>query len=228
MHLVVALRGELRVRGPASEGFNVSYGVITKADVEHAIDASGAEVLLVFVDPESEQGVMLAAALDGPLVLLDERVAHSLDLSLSARELMGPEGPSWLTDVASRLGVEPVARRRVIDPRVKRAVSLLKDAGLEDDVSLEHIAAELGLSSSRLMHLFTASMGLPFRSYLRWVRLQRAASALALGRTVTEAAAEAGFSDSAHLSRAFRGAFGMRPSDMAATLRAVANGAERI
>jgi AraC-like DNA-binding protein len=224
MHLVVALQGELRVRGPSSAAFTVAHGVFTSADVEHAVDASGAEVLVVFVDPESEQGLMLEARFGGSLELFDERTVRSLDLPPSPRDLMGPQGAVWLADWARRLGAAPVARQRVIDPRVKRALRLLKEAGVEDDMSLGRVAVEIGLSPSRLMHLFTASVGLPIRPYMRWVRLQRAAHALALGRTVTEAAAEAGFSDSAHLSRAFRRAFGMRPSDMAATLRGDPNG----
>jgi AraC-like DNA-binding protein len=51
--------------------------------------------------------------------------------------------------------------------------------------------------------------GLPFRTYVLWLRLIRAADAHAGGLSLTEAAQDAGFADSAHLSRTFKRMFGI-------------------
>jgi AraC-like DNA-binding protein len=53
------------------------------------------------------------------------------------------------------------------------------------------------------------------RPYILWLRLQRAAAHLQRGESLTQAAHAAGFTDSAHLSHAFRRTFGMSPSEIA-------------
>jgi AraC-like DNA-binding protein len=45
-----------------------------------------------------------------------------------------------------------------------------------------------------------------------WLRLRRAVEQVQAGATLTQAAALAGFSDSAHLTRVFRTNFGLPPS----------------
>jgi len=47
-----------------------------------------------------------------------------------------------------------------------------------------------------------------------WLRIQRAAGELATGRSATEAAHAAGFSDAAHLTRTFRRMLGATPRDI--------------
>ena len=61
------------------------------------------------------------------------------------------------------------------------------------------------------MHLFTASVGVPLRPCVLWLRLQRAAGELARGMSVADAAHAAGFSDAAHFNRTFRQMIGATP-----------------
>ena len=65
------------------------------------------------------------------------------------------------------------------------------------------------LSPSRLRHLFVEQTGLAFKTYLLWLRLVRALEIYAEGRSLTESAHAAGFSDSAHFSRIFKRTFGL-------------------
>jgi AraC-like DNA-binding protein len=80
------------------------------------------------------------------------------------------------------------------------------------DTSLDALAASVGLSPGRLMHAFTASLGIPLRPYVAWLKLQRAAAAIATGAPLAEAANSSGFADAAHMSRTFRRMFGVPPS----------------
>jgi len=80
--------------------------------------------------------------------------------------------------------------------------------------SLARLAAIARLSPSRFAHVFSESLGIPLRPYLRWLRLQRATGALAGGRTITQAAYIAGFADAAHLTRTFRRMLGTTPRDL--------------
>jgi len=77
---------------------------------------------------------------------------------------------------------------------------------------LAELATAVGLSPSRLAHLFRAQTGLPVRRYLLWLRLGDALQQLAHGVSLTTAAHAAGFADSAHFSRTFRAMLGITPS----------------
>jgi AraC-like DNA-binding protein len=97
-------------------------------------------------------------------------------------------------------------------PLVRRLLTELRDDPLEHELALEQLAERVGLSPSRLMHVFTESVGIPIRPYLRWLRVQRAATAIVTGVPLATAAIEAGFSDAAHMSRTFKQMFGLTPS----------------
>jgi transcriptional regulator GlxA family with amidase domain len=123
-------------------------------------------------------------------------------------------GEAWMQRAARVLQARSVPRRHV-HPRVRRLLRRLaaEDASAQE-MSLDALAAAVGLSPGRLMHVFTASVGIPLRPYLAWLRLQRAAGAIVAGASVTDAAAAAGFADAAHMSRTFRRMFGVPPSNL--------------
>jgi AraC-like DNA-binding protein len=101
-------------------------------------------------------------------------------------------------------------------PKVNRVLKHLRARlGKGEDFSLKTLAAVSGLSRSRLMHVFTESVGVPLRPYILWLRLQRGSCELMNGATATEAAHVAGFSDAAHLTRTFRRMLGTTPTDLA-------------
>ena len=64
-------------------------------------------------------------------------------------------------------------------------------------------------AEGRAAFLFVERTGLPFRTWVLWLRIQRAVELYAAGASLTVAAHEAGFADSAHLSRTFRRTFGL-------------------
>src|SRR5690606_12145665 len=81
-------------------------------------------------------------------------------------------------------------------------------------IALETVARAVFLSPSRFAHLFSEEVGFPFRRYLLWRRLTRAMLAVGRGSTLSAAAHQCGFSDSAHLTRASVQMFGQPPSVM--------------
>src|SRR5204862_7430167 len=98
-----------------------------------------------------------------------------------------------------------------IDPRIRKVLGIIKADFLAPPLAPE-LASAVGLSAGRLIHLFTQEMGLPIRRYVLWLRLRDVMFSLAAGHSLTEAAHRAGFADSPHLSRTFRGMFGFPPS----------------
>ncbi len=98
-----------------------------------------------------------------------------------------------------------------IDSRVAQSIEWIRSSR-EKGISIAEIAAGVELSESRFSHLFTENVRIPVRRYLLWLRLRDAMHLLAKGNSLTDIAHEAGFSDSAHLTRTFRSLLGIAPS----------------
>ena len=98
------------------------------------------------------------------------------------------------------------------DPRIMKAVQLIKD-NYDQNVSVEWIAREVGLSVPRLVQLFKQVTGSPIRRFRLWHRIFVTAAKLTEGCALTEAALAAGFSDYAQFSRTYRELAGANPSE---------------
>jgi len=96
---------------------------------------------------------------------------------------------------------------------VAQALAIMKASFPESPTSGE-IAEQVGISESRLMHLFVEQVGVPLRRYTLWLRLRHVLFCVATGDNLTDAAHAAGFADSAHLARVFSSMFGITPSSM--------------
>ena len=97
------------------------------------------------------------------------------------------------------------------DPRIRSAKRLMGHAP-DSKMPISAIAREVGLSESRLIHVFKEHTGIPIRRYLLWLRLVEAVEQMSAHVSITVSAHGAGFADSAHLSRTFRRMFGISPS----------------
>jgi len=212
MHFILAVEGDIRVRTSHYGSWCRAAGVLTSPDSLHAVDARGVEVLLIFLDPESDAGAMLRPAFHGSMRLIDSTERAALLHNAEPVAFVRQGADEWSRSAAGILGLTPSDSRRAIHPRVRKLLALLRDGRFEGIVSLDVLAEVVGLSPSRLMHVFTESVGIPLRPYLSWLRLQRAAAAIVSGVPLTEAAHAAGFADAAHMSRSFKRTLGVAPS----------------
>jgi AraC-like DNA-binding protein/mannose-6-phosphate isomerase-like protein (cupin superfamily) len=98
-------------------------------------------------------------------------------------------------------------------PAVGRARQLL-DHEYAEQWTVESLAAACSLSRARFAELFTAEVGQPPYAYLLERRVERAAEMLATTPyTVSEVAAQVGFSSHVQLARRFRQVMDMSPSE---------------
>lgn len=95
---------------------------------------------------------------------------------------------------------------------IKRAIALLTDCRNHDH-TVGSIAAAVGVHPVHLAHAFRRFCGSTPGQYLLSLRLDRAASLLAVNTlSVAQIALECGFADQSHFTRQFRRAFGMPPA----------------
>ncbi|CAA0119517.1 helix-turn-helix transcriptional regulator [Zhongshania aliphaticivorans] len=121
---------------------------------------------------------------------------HAKELALRCVDA-APERMNW--DQASS-----------IDPRVLQIQSWVR-RNLSQAISLEQAASEVHVSAAHLARLLRSQCGTTFRAFVRWARLRAAVESALAGSSLTAAAHDAGFSDSAHFSRTFRSMFGVTP-----------------
>ena len=211
--IVLASDPPLRIIA-ASHELDVTTCVIPP-DASHAFASAAPRAVLLYVAPESREGRQLAKR------LADEFEPSAwIHAAIDLTEGTATPIVSWVEArrvrdaVIARL-VPEETRARPWPPAIQRLVTTLPDR-LDAPLRFAALARELEVSESRLGHLITEHVGVPFRPYVLWLRLQRAAAELAHGRTLTEAAHHAGFAYGAHLSRVFRRMFGIAPSELSA------------
>ncbi len=112
--------------------------------------------------------------------------------------------------LVSELGGDAEHPAEAIDPRIQAVMDLLQENLLSRKLTIAQLARHAGLSESRLMHLFSAQIGIPLRRYSQWLRVMAAKRIIAQdNQSFTDAAHNAGFSDSAHLCRIYKSMFGL-------------------
>ncbi len=102
----------------------------------------------------------------------------------------------------------------IIDDRIHRVINWIQQ-NLSKPISAHKLAQSIYLSEDRFLHLFKEQLGLPLRQYIRYQRIMTAIMEYLRGKTLTEAAYLAGFSDSAHFTRTFVEMNGFKPSQFA-------------
>ena len=210
----VGLQGRVHVElRPAQSASHAAIAI--GAGVEHAIDARGGPIGLYYVEGASAEGRALLAALapDG-WAAAGGRCADALRTAF--RDLPAVPADEDLRILGARIGEvfgadEAQPGGSPACPSVDLAISLLAEM-VPGEIRAGEVARRVGVSQRLLSAAFARETGLSIRSYVLWLRLQRAVGALADGDNLTEAAHSAGFSDGAHLSRVFRETFGVAPS----------------
>lgn len=100
-----------------------------------------------------------------------------------------------------------------LDPRIAAATAIVR-AHPTRSITADELAAEVHLSKSRLLHLFTEHAGTTFRRYRVWARMLAVGRAVAKGADLTTAAVDAGFASPSHFSDAFHAMCGLTASEL--------------
>lgn len=199
----------LRLAGGAWQACRTA---LVPAGVVHELDVGGEPIAVFYIEPSVDGACALAPlvghAREEEGALLGRTGAVPLMRELWERA----DSAGWAGEALADL--VDVSRRRArarLDARVARVAAALSGAaGEAPDVS--GLARQIGLSPSRLQHLFTREIGVPFRRYRAWSRMRRAIGEIAGGSSFTTAAHAAGFADQAHFTHDFRRTFGAAPS----------------
>lgn len=214
--VTLCIEGTLRMRTALREPFRPVFGFAALPNMPQQVEGSDSTLILnMQVDPETEAFARLSESLwrDAPSHELSEAVATPLRDQVAALMAEGAvRGQTLWRVVLDALG-GPAKGPRRYDPRIARVLEILK-AAMPEAPSTRQLGQQVGLSEGRLIHLFSQQVGVPLRRYVLWLRIRHIVFCAAIGQNLTDAAHEAGFADSAHLTRVFRSMFGMAPSQI--------------
>ena len=98
-------------------------------------------------------------------------------------------------------------------------------ANLDQEISLNELAADMYVSPSTLSRIFKKNTGMYFADYVLQLRVQSSLGLLSFSeRTITQIAMTCGFSNSAAFNRAFRKVMNQTPSEYREQYRSIAAG----
>ncbi len=208
--LLSGLYGAFRMRVEGG-GWRLAHGAIVPAGTTYEFDMAGDPLAVLYLDLDLAGRESLSSLLRGAFeedgILLGRPSAGGLFRDL----FESPKSPGWAGLALADLAAYAKAQSRPdIDPRIAKLIRRLA-GDLSEQLSAERLAAEIGLSASRMQHLFKETVGVPIRRYRIWERLRAAIAETAKGSSATEAAHAAGFFDQAHFGHAFRKSFGAAP-----------------
>ncbi|MCB1308754.1 MAG: helix-turn-helix transcriptional regulator [Leptospiraceae bacterium] len=211
--ILISLSDSFRIRPQDGEEI-LCQGAIVHSNVAHALHAGAADMLVLQFDPDSVTArhserresihpfnTTHLRCFEKLRVLFDEKTDCLLAWSL-------------FDEVLHELQYAETAAPE-LNAHILQVIKILKTNSSEI-IPLEDLCQSTGISGDRLMRLFKEAMGIPIRRYHLWIRLRQVAYLLKEGMNLTRAAHEAGFSDSAHLSRTFKSMFGVPPSEFLA------------
>lgn len=213
--IVISLEHKLSVKLSPKTAFHQCDAVLVPPNVAHHIAGPGPMSLMIWLDPatpgaramrqHSEADIIPVSHGDARFLFKQiEELCSTLKTNSDAKELIGIVIQSLLPD------------SQAIKPLDERILFILSEMKCHSLLRISHPLSELArgvsLSESRLRHLFRRELGVPLQQYWVGYRLLTAIRQMKDENSLTEVAYNAGFSDLAHFSRAFRASFGIPPS----------------
>src|SRR5262245_8364993 len=166
IQVYLALSGTVRARSGPGVRWRRCAAVLVAPDVRHEIDAADGPVLIGFFDPESALAASLWTQMPAGITFVPDAVV------VGWRAILGKPSEIDKTRVDRWVQSELVGeqRSRRLHAAVVRALDYLRNGGLQERrLSAKRLAEIARLSPSRFLHVFKESLGIPLRSYVRWL-----------------------------------------------------------
>jgi AraC-like DNA-binding protein len=148
--------------------------------------------------------------IDGFLAM-HRAIEQGRDVFRERELLIGTFGHLFQRHGSSGGRIGPVPRDRIVLERVKERMR----GDYAQDLRLEELAKEVGLTTFQLIGLFKRTTGLTPHAYLTQIRLSTACRHLRHSRAIAEVATDVGFYDQSALTKHFKRCYGITPLQFA-------------
>jgi AraC-like DNA-binding protein len=181
------------------------YGFVIKPQVAHSCECSNSNLIIINIEPYSFLGAYILKKLGSSQsqTFYDELQfrfffnAYNFDFSLANIFGLNQTKESFIK----------------MDKRVENAIDYINKNYKSDKFSINELAKQVFLSSSRLSLLFKQQIGSSIIKYLLWTRLRNAIFLILTNhkKSITEIALECGFYDSSQINKYMYQMFGIAP-----------------
>ncbi len=178
---------------------------------------NGARIIPVFIylDPFHNLAQQLSRSfnLQNEIIhvetLLSQEIRNSFSLWLNGENIHVLELVNQLTNQLTG----NISHEIYIDNRIETSLDYIRSS-LSTELRLDDVASRVHLSASRYAHLFKEQVGITFRRFVLWTRLQTTVESILKGNSLTSACYDGGFSDLSHFTKTFVAMFGVTPSSV--------------
>lgn len=189
--------------------------VVMAPNISHSTDSQNQSYIAILIDPDYELYAYLHPLLNGQafcsLPAARLKSFQKQFQQLMTAQLCLEQVKQLVMDVLLALNPQPLVALPW-DQRIQLACEYIKRCVPHQIPTIADVALQVGLSESRLMHLFSQQLGLSMRQYILWLRIRYAIKLWMQGKTLIEIALESGFSDQAHFTRTLRRMVDFAPS----------------
>ncbi len=189
--------------------------VVMAPNISHSTDSQNQPYIAILIDPDHVLYTYLHPLLHGQAfcsLAVDRLQSFQKQFQqLMTAQLCLEQVKQLLMGVLLALNPQPL-EALPWDQRIQLACEYIKCCVPHQIPTIADVALQVGLSESRLMHLFSQQLGLSMRQYILWLRIRYAIKLWMQGKSLIEIAMESGFSDQAHFTRTLRRMVDFAPS----------------
>lgn len=211
-HIILSMKGEIRVESDGAA--YLCKGVMIPSGTAHKVDTSENDVLVFMYDCTTG----IAKQIQEIQCIPNETCARiAQEYAAFEESCTASAYGRFENSLLAQLGFAD-SMPAVRDERILSAMQYIRSASA-DKLSCREVADAVCLSQGRFSHLFKEQVGMTFAAYLIYQRIMRVYSEILHGKSITEAALEAGFSSSAHFADVNRRVFGISAGAITRDLR---------
>jgi len=187
---------------------------LTRSNEKHKLLGNNTKKLIILAEPNSKYAQCLK-----DIEFQEYLDSSKLNAIIEKFILAKLEMEILILEIFSLIGLT-FTPGKPIDRRVQIVQDIIENTP-EKKISISKISSLIELSTGRLQHLFKEEVGIPITQYLLWKRIIDGIKIASKKKDLTTSALEAGFADSAHMSRTFKRMFGLNLSKIFKNSRSV-------
>lgn len=210
-HVIISVKGKIKVVAEGKEYW--CRGILIPSGVLHKIETFNNPVLVFLYDSTTNVAKHIQKLQD-----IDDEKCVNIISRYNEFETSNSKADYFQVEkyILEGFGLDTLSCS-VTDDRIIAAMKYIKENG-NSNMTCKAVADSVFLSESRFSHLFREQVGMTFAAYLIYQRILSTYADVIHGKTVTEAALEAGFSSSTHFADVNRRVFGISISNISRDL----------
>ena len=210
-HIIISMGNQMKVMVNNKE--YLCKGICIPSGDSHKIDTCGNPVLVFLYDSTTN----VAKHIQKVQEIDDEKCINIISLYEEFEKSSSKADYSKIEKyILEEFGLDAL-NGSVTDDRIIAGMNYIRKNS-NSDMTCKEVADAVFLSEGRFSHLFREQVGMTFAAFLIYQRILNVYANVIRGKTVTEAAIEAGFSSSTHFADVNRRVFGISISNISRDL----------